>query len=272
MVFKKGHPPYLSHHSEETKLKIRMHHPDFSGEKNPFFGHKWSEKQRKLIVLSHIGKKHSEETKKKISIAKLNYYKAHPEALPKGAKNPMYGKHLTSKTKEKISKAVIEYYIKHPEVRKQLSLKYSGSNNPFYGKHHSLEARKKMAEKRKHRIIPFIDTKLEERLQLALLSLNIPFEKHKPIYGQPDIFISPNICIFVDGCYWHGCYKCKKGTQNKNYLVRRKIDRLVTKKLQSQGYVVLRFWEHEINENLQMCIEKILSILNSNAGDRFESS
>lgn len=58
--------------------------------------------------------------------------------------------------------------------------------------------------------------------------------------GQPDIFIEPNICLFIDGCYWHKCPTCGFGNG-------RERDMFVTGELQKQGYVVIRLWEHEVN-------------------------
>lgn len=118
-----------------------------------------------------------------------------------------------------------------------------------------------MKEKRRFRIIPLQDTKLEQKVQLKLTSLNIKFQKHLPIYGQPDIFIEPNICVFIDGCYWHACNICEKGKRLKNYSTRRKIDSKITEKLASNGYSVVRFWEHEIENNLDGCINKIAPLL-----------
>lgn len=49
---KKGHPCYLKHHSKETAEKIRQKH----------LGRKASEETRKKLSESHKGKKHSEES------------------------------------------------------------------------------------------------------------------------------------------------------------------------------------------------------------------
>lgn len=101
------------------------------------------------------------------------------------------------------------------------------------------------------KIFPKKDTSIEITLQHKLVQLGINFEKHKPIVGQPDLFIAPNICIFADGCYWHKCEKCGFG-------IGREHDKLVTSELEKQGYEVLRFWEHDINNNLDSCVNEIL--------------
>lgn len=123
-----------------------------------------------------------------------------------------------------------------------MSEKHKGKNNPFYGKTHSDEVK----TKRLLQIFPVKDTSIEIKLQKALKNKGIEFETHKPIFGQPDIFIKPNICIFADGDYWH---KIPKSIPR---------DKIVNVTLQLMGYKVLRFWEHDIKQRLEWCINQIL--------------
>ena len=65
--------------SEETRIKLSQNHYDCSGEKHPMFGKKHSEETRKKMSNSHKGKPApnkgkpmSEETKKKMSKAHTN--------------------------------------------------------------------------------------------------------------------------------------------------------------------------------------------------------
>ncbi len=122
------------------------------------------------------------------------------------------------------------------------------------GRTHFKKGDEKLIERRMKQVFPYKDTKPELKLQERLTRMGIPFEKHKPILGQPDIFLSPNICIFVDGCWWHNCPYHRKPPFDQ-----KEIDRniYVTEKLQERGYLVLRFWEHDINNNLDKVIEKI---------------
>ena len=91
-----------------------------------------------------------------------------------------------------------------------------GVKNPYYGKTHSKEIRRKMKGRevfeetrrilrlnRLSQVFPVKDNKLEKKLQKLLKENNIKFEKHKAILGQPDIFIKPNLCIFLDGDFHH---------------------------------------------------------------------
>jgi DNA mismatch endonuclease (patch repair protein) len=70
---------------------------------------------------------------------------------------------------------------------------------------------------------------------------------------RPDfIFPKLKLAVFVDGCFWHGCPK--HGTQPKGnrafwknkFARNRARDVLVTRTLRSQGWRVLRLWEHEL--------------------------
>lgn len=91
-------------------------------------------------------------------------------------------------------------------------------------------------------VFPRKDTSIEIKMQRFLSSIGIPFETHKSILGQPDIFIEPNICIFADGDYWH------------QYPNGRARDRWVNKELEKQGYSVIRIWEHDINAVLPIWV------------------
>ena len=98
----------------------------------------------------------------------------------------------------------------------------------------------------------FTNTSIELKLQNFFKEQNILFEINYPILGRPDIFIKPNICIFADGCYWHKCPEC-----GYNEPIRREKDQRITQQLQSQGYIVIRLWEHEINKSVEECFAKI---------------
>lgn len=81
------------------------------------------------------------------------------------------------------------------------------------------------------------------------------YRKHWPIAGKPD-FAWPGrkIAVFVDGCFWHGCAKCKSlPTSNvefwKNKIERnQKRDRRITRLLRRQGWKVARIWECRVKK------------------------
>lgn len=135
--------------------------------------------------------------------------------------NHKIGYKLSAETKQKIRLNQLEHW-----------------KNPQY--------KENIRQKRLHQIIPLKNTKIEIVLQQELTKRKISFITHKPIIGQPDIFIEPNICIFADGNYWHNLPKAQER------------DKRISKELEDKGYRVLRFWEKEINNNIDRCIKKKL--------------
>ena len=111
--------------------------------------------------------------------------------------------------------------------------------------------KKRLAEIRLKAIVPVKDTKIEKKIQKLLKELKINYNRHKvidiPHKYQCDIFIEPNIVIECDGDYWH------------SYPIGREIDRLRTIEMQERGYKVLRFWERDINYNIEECTNKIIN-------------
>ena len=91
--------------------------------------------------------------------------------------------------------------------------------------------------------------------------------------GKPDIVISKlKLIIFIDGEFWHG-YKWKEKKKhiktNRQYWIPKiernmKRDTVNNRKLRKDGWIVLRFWEHQIKKDFDFVIEKILSSINSN--------
>ena len=79
-----------------------------------------------------------------------------------------------------------------------------------------------------------------------------PIRLEDGVLVRPDVvFIRRRVCVFVDGCYWHGCEQhCRVPTANRAYW-RAKIDRnrardaRNTDALQAGGWTVIRVWEHE---------------------------
>ena len=111
---------------------------------------------------------------------------------------------------------------------------------------HTEKTKRKIRKARAKQKFPFNNTKIEVILQKALSEENIKYETQKySLPGTPDIFIEPNICIFADGDYWHNI----PGSQEK--------DKKINKQLEEMNYVVLRFWEHEILTDINVCVKTI---------------
>lgn len=86
------------------------------------------------------------------------------------------------------------------------------------------------------------------------------------IPGKPDFsFLSAQLAVFVDGCFWHGCRICRrniKPSTNSDYwlkkLARNKArDRKVNTELRRKGWRIIRIWEHEVAKAPQVIIRQI---------------
>lgn len=84
--------------------------------------------------------------------------------------------------------------------------------------------------------------------------------------GRPDIaFPGAKLAVFIDGCFWHGCTKCRrnlKPASNSVYWAEklrtnRRRDRRVSAKLRRNGWHVIRIWEHDIKKNPEMVMSRI---------------
>ena len=230
-------------------------------------GHGVSEEARKAMSIGHIGRKASDDTKKKMSILRTG--------IPMGP--------MLEERKIKIRDKINEYYAKDPsnrmkvvyiaseETRRKFSILASKRKN-MLGKHHSQETkdkisrskvgksngiiytdeiRNKMSTSRKNlmktpefmKIIAgggkFI-SKPEDEFSIILDNMRISYERQYPItnicHGYPcDFFLEKwNMIIEIDGLYWH------------NYPHGKDIDHIRNKELKNAGYHIIRFWENDI--------------------------
>jgi DNA mismatch endonuclease (patch repair protein) len=111
------------------------------------------------------------------------------------------------------------------------------------------------------------NTSIEVLLCKALWREGIRYRKNvKTLPGKPDIAITKyKIAVFCDGELWHGKdWQEKKDTikTNKDFWIS-KIEKNMTKdnvnekKLESMGWIVLRFWGKDIKKNLTGCVNEI---------------
>lgn len=111
------------------------------------------------------------------------------------------------------------------------------------------------------------DSKIELMLRKELWNRGIRYRKNSTkVFGKPDIvFIGKKVAVFCDSEFWHGYdWEHKKDEiKSKRDFWIPKIERNmqrdieVTDKLQSEGWIVLRFWGNEIRKNLTECADKI---------------
>lgn len=111
------------------------------------------------------------------------------------------------------------------------------------------------------------DTKPELTLRKELWHRGLRYRKNvKTLEGKPDIvFLRAQIAIFVDGRMWHGYdweHQKKDFKSHQDYWIpkiERNMERdySVTQELVEQGWLVLRFWDFEIEKNVVKCADKI---------------
>jgi DNA mismatch endonuclease (patch repair protein) len=78
------------------------------------------------------------------------------------------------------------------------------------------------------------------------------------------LFPRAKVAVFVDGCYWHGCPEhFTLPRKNVEYWSRkiagnRARDLATTSILEERGWVVLRFWEHDLPSAASEQIERVV--------------
>lgn len=92
------------------------------------------------------------------------------------------------------------------------------------------------------------------------------YRKHVSLPGRPDIYYPRyKVAIFYDGCFWHGCPKCKLAPNSNKDFWQNKIidnqerDRRNRLKLKREGITIIRIWGHEFTRNPEICLKKILN-------------
>lgn len=121
------------------------------------------------------------------------------------------------------------------------------------------------------------DTAIEIKLRKELWRTGIRYRKnYAKLIGKPDIAITRyRLAVFCDSSFWHGRNFDRKKTveTNREYWdkkIRRNMERdeEVNQSLQAEGWTVLRFWDEDINKNLDECVRAIQeAILDAIIGD-----
>jgi DNA mismatch endonuclease (patch repair protein) len=95
------------------------------------------------------------------------------------------------------------------------------------------------------------------------------WRRHLPLPGRPDFtFPAQRICIFVHGCFWHDCPRCRKRSSTRpeywseKIKVNRKRDRRVSRELRQNGYKVIVIWECTLRRKVpEGAIRRLLRLL-----------
>jgi DNA mismatch endonuclease (patch repair protein) len=115
------------------------------------------------------------------------------------------------------------------------------------------------------------DTKPELAVRRALWQNGVRGWRCHPraVPGKPDLaFTRWHVAVFVDGRFWHGhpdyFTPGKSGSYWDAKIARtQERDRIANLALQAQGWEVLRFWDFEVEESLDYCLQRIVTALRS---------
>lgn len=114
------------------------------------------------------------------------------------------------------------------------------------------------------------NTKPEMALRKALFRKKPGYRLHwEKVPGRPDIcYPGKKIAVFVNGCFWHRCPYCDPPMPKPNiefwekkFSNNTKRDKRKTEELEAIGWTVLFIWECQINDNVDLCVEKISSFI-----------
>lgn len=262
LLYLKGHARKNKVTSEEHKFKIGLSNKEKIMSKEAI----------DKIRISKIGKRHTQESKQKMS---------------RIAKEKSFGKWMDKKWedpnsifnsiqyRQKLSNTKIGHKTSNI-TKTKISLKNSGEHNGFYGKKHTTESKEiisssikmmwknqeirdrilnnpnrikncrkgALAAYKKIKENGFCNTEPEIKMKNILNELNLEYIQSKEIIDiehvyPADFYIEKyNLIIETDGVYWH------------NYPNGREIDRIRDKELINTGYKIIRFWEGMFNIDL----------------------
>ena len=113
---------------------------------------------------------------------------------------------------------------------------------------------------------------IEQKLGQALWKENLRYRKqYSKLPGKPDfVLIRYKTVIFCDSHFWHGYEWDKRKNDHKSNKdfwynkIQRNIerDKEVNQELIKMGWKVVRFWEHEIKEDVARCVQRVKETIN----------
>lgn len=121
------------------------------------------------------------------------------------------------------------------------------------------------------------DTKPEVRLRRALWAAGLRgYRKNvRRLPGAPDVVFGPaKVCVFVHGCFWHGCDRCSRNLKPRKNAAyweakiarNRERDRRNEASLSAEGWLVLTVWECELKEDTSGFVERVRQAVSERRG------
>ncbi len=115
------------------------------------------------------------------------------------------------------------------------------------------------------------DSAIEITLRKELWRRGIRYRKNvSKVFGKPDLaFIGKKVAVFCDSEFWHGYdweNKQKEIKSRREFWIPKiernmARDREVNERLESEGWVVLRFWGKEIKKDVSTCADIVERVL-----------
>ncbi|MBM9621388.1 very short patch repair endonuclease [Streptomyces zhihengii] len=126
------------------------------------------------------------------------------------------------------------------------------------------------------------DTGCEVAVRRILHAEGLRYRVHYPVPGMArrkiDIaFSRAKVAVFLDGCFWHGCPQHATQPKSNAAWWREKLDRNMARDretnlhLESEGWTVLRFWEHEAPANVATRVTDVVVRIRRQEGDSREA-
>lgn len=115
------------------------------------------------------------------------------------------------------------------------------------------------------------ETKPERTIRTALRAARLTFKTNtRPVAALPCradfAFGRERVCVFIDGCFWHGCPRHFAVPHTNAAWWDEKVrenavrDRRQRRRLRQHGWSVLRVWEHDV-DRIERVVGRIRRIL-----------
>lgn len=112
------------------------------------------------------------------------------------------------------------------------------------------------------------ELQLRSALHRAGLRFRVNAKPAPQIRCKADIvFPRRKVCVFVDGCFWHGCAEHFRAPRaNRDWWIE-KVEDVQARDLRqaaalhADGWLVLRCWEHEVSNDLSGAVERIARVV-----------
>lgn len=109
-------------------------------------------------------------------------------------------------------------------------------------------------------------TKMEQRVLRELWKQGLRYRKNvRTLPGKPDIALKKyKIVVFLDSCFFHACPQHFIMPKNNRDYWKKKINRNIERDFEinqyylNNGWIVLRFWEHETRKELNKVVNHIM--------------